>query len=251
MTKSNLIETSVKKSGIPRIYWLLPLLMVIGTLFYYFGELIDYTRIEALRWQIFYSVHDIHRMFFLAPIIYAGYVARVKGAVIVTLVTFMIFMPRALFFSPYPDPALRAVLFTVIAGSVGVLTGISRNEAVKRSKVESILVTERDRLMEVMEKLDEGVLIIGPDYKIRFVNPAMKNVFGEGIGALCYRYFGKGESPCEGVCKLPDVLTGNVEKWRYDLASGKAYEIISSPYTDTDGTVCQLAIYRDVTKKNI
>lgn len=59
--------------------FILPLLLVFCTLIYYFGELVDFAGLEALRWKFFYSVHDIHRLFFLAPIIYAGYVSRVRG----------------------------------------------------------------------------------------------------------------------------------------------------------------------------
>ena len=73
----------------------LPLLLVFCTLFYYFGELADWAAWEALRREFFYGIHDIHRLLFLAPIIYAGYFGRVKGAIIVTLISFVIFMPRA------------------------------------------------------------------------------------------------------------------------------------------------------------
>ena len=112
--------------------FILPLLLVFCTLFYYFGELVDWAAWETLRLRFFYGIHDIHRLLFLAPIIYAAYTARVKGAVIVTLVTLMIFLPRAFFVSPFPDPLLRMVLFTVAAGTIGVLTGILKNRSDSR-----------------------------------------------------------------------------------------------------------------------
>src|SRR4030042_5859200 len=81
--------------------FILPLLLIICTIFYYSGELVDWAAWDALRTGFFYGVHDIHRLLFLAPIIYAGYTARVRGALIITLVSFMIFLPRAFFVSPY------------------------------------------------------------------------------------------------------------------------------------------------------
>ena len=68
----------------------MPLLLVFCTLFYYIGELVDWATWDALRREFFYGIHDIHRLLFLAPIIYAGYTARVKGAFIITLVSFII-----------------------------------------------------------------------------------------------------------------------------------------------------------------
>ena len=74
---------------------LLPIMLILCTLFYYFGELVQWAAWDSLRNEFFYSVHDIHRLFFLAPIIYAGYFGRVKGAIIVTLASLAIFFPRA------------------------------------------------------------------------------------------------------------------------------------------------------------
>ena len=75
--------------------FILPLLLAVCTLFYYFGELVDWAAWDALRKNFFYGVHDVHRLLFLAPIIYAGYTAGVRGAVIITLVSLVIFLPRA------------------------------------------------------------------------------------------------------------------------------------------------------------
>jgi len=103
-------------------------MLVACSLVYYFGELIDWAAWDTLRRDFFYGLHDMHRLFFLVPIVYAGYCGRVRGAVIVTLVSFLIFLPRAFFISPYPDPLLRMSLFTIFAGVVGVLVGRLRAE---------------------------------------------------------------------------------------------------------------------------
>ena len=122
---------------------LLPVLLLLCTLFYYFGELADWAAWDSLRTEFFYGVHDIHRLLFLVPIIYAGYYGRVKGAIIVTLVSLAIFIPRALFVSPYPDPLLRMVLFVIIAGVFGSLTGVIRNQSEKNLRLQEDIHSEK------------------------------------------------------------------------------------------------------------
>jgi len=228
---------------------ILPMLLLFCTLFYYFGELVDWASWDALRHDFFYGIHDIHRLLFLAPIIYAGYVARVKGAVIITLVSFMIFLPRAFVISPFPDPLLRMALFTLFAGVIGYLVAITRNESERRRTLESLLRSERDQFLGILDGMGDGVLITGPDYKVRFVNSSMRRDFGEGIGSYCYKYLHNLNSPCEQVCKLPNVIDGEISGCEYILPDGTAYEVLASPYIDSDGVVCQLATFRNITHR--
>ena len=82
-------------------------------LIYYFGQLVDYFGLDALRWEIWYTVHDPHRILFLVPILYCTYYFGLAGALISNVVALLIFLPRALFISPYPDPILRMIIFAV------------------------------------------------------------------------------------------------------------------------------------------
>ena len=123
---------------------IIPLLMLFCTLFYYWGELVDWTAWNALRREFFYGMHDVHRMLFLIPIIYAGYTARLKGALIVTMVSFIIFLPRAFFISPFPDPLLRMILFVIFAGALGGLTGIVHNGLERCRQLEAEVAALKD-----------------------------------------------------------------------------------------------------------
>jgi len=241
---SNRREDETSKSNF-RLF-ILPLLLVFCTLFYYFGELVDWVAWEVLRLKFFYGIHDIHRLLFLAPIVYAGYIGRVKGAVIVTLVTLMVFLPRAFLISPYPDPLLRMVFFTIVAGTIGVLTGIIRNRSERQTRLETLLESERDKCFGILERMADGVIITGPDYKVRFVNPSMIRDFGEGVGSHCYKYLHNLDSPCKQVCKLPNVIDGVTARWEYTFSDGRTYEVMASPYIDFDGVVCQLATFRNI-----
>ncbi len=235
--------------GTYRLY-IVPALLAVCTIIYYAGEIVDYFHWNVLRWSFFYSVHDVHRLLFLAPILYASYFGRVRGSIIATLASFAIILPRAFFISPYPDPLLRAALFIVIAGAMGYLTAAARNEYELRLAMEVLLEKERDKMLSILNRMGDGVVIIGPDYKIRYMNPAMEREFGKGVGALCYQQIRHLDRPCAPGCHLPEVLEGKVEKWQYTFSNGKTFELLASPYTDSDGTLCQLATYRDITNRD-
>jgi hypothetical protein len=229
--------------------FILPVLLLVCTLFYYFGELVDWAAWNALRESFFYGVHDVHRLLFLAPIIYAAYTARVKGAVIITLVSFIIILPRAFFISPFPDPLLRMSLFIVFAGVVGVLVGIVRNQAENAGQLEAVMTAQRDRTRLMMDTLPEGVMVTGPDHRIRFVNAAMQKDFGDGIGTACYNYLGGAAAPCPG-CRLADVINNRVtQSWACPARDGRSYLALAAPYLDTDGTACQIAALREVPRR--
>ena len=230
-------------------FYTLFLMWAVCTLFYYFGELVEFAHWEALRWQFFYSVHDVHRLLFLAPIIYAAYVFGIKATVIITIISLMTFLPRALFISPYPDPLVRMVVFTLIAGIMGYLTAIVRRESERRAHLESLLTTERDKLLGILERMQDGVLIVGPDYKIRYMNASMMREFGEGVGSHCYQCLHGLDEPCRQSCKLPIVLHGENQRWEHSFPDGRTYEVLASPYRDTDGIVCQLTTFRKTTQR--
>jgi hypothetical protein len=133
---------SSKKSSL-RIL-ILFLLIALCALFYYFGELVDWAAWDILRANFFYGVHDIHRLLFLAPILYAAHVFGIRATIIVTIIAMMTFLPRALFISPYPDPLLRMVLFTVIAGTVGYLVALVRKKSRRCEYLESLLEEKKN-----------------------------------------------------------------------------------------------------------
>ncbi|MFC1956561.1 hypothetical protein ACFLWZ_08660 [Chloroflexota bacterium] len=230
--------------------FILPLLLVFCTLFYYFGELVDWAAWDILHQNFFYAVHDIHRLLFLIPIAYAGYTARVKGAIIVTLVTFIIFLPRAFFISPYPDPLLRMLLFVIFAGVIGCLVGTIRNQTIESQRLKAVITSERDKLLKIVDGMVDGVVITGPEYKIRFMNTKMVDAFGEGTGLPCYKHLCNLDAPCEPECWIPDVINNEeIRKWKCNLSDGKTCEVVAAPSVDTDGTVCQISIFRDITKR--
>jgi signal transduction histidine kinase len=224
-------------------------LFMLCSLLYYFGELVDHAGWTSLHKAFFYSVHDAQRLFFLAPIIYAGYFFRVRGAIITTLAAFIVFLPRAFFISDFPDPLLRPSLFIIGAGVMGVLTGMIRNQSEERRLLVEVVKAEKEALVSIPEGMNDGVCIIGPDYKIRFINQSMVRDFGQGTGLRCHEFLHDFEEPCEKICKLLQVLHGETHRWDYTLPNGKTFEVVASPFVDFDGTVCQISIFRNITER--
>jgi integral membrane sensor domain MASE1 len=107
---------------------ILVLLCLYYPLIYYFGELIDHFGWEALRWDFFYTVHDIHRVVFLVPILFAAYFFKIKGTVITTIFALAVFLPRGLLLSPYPDPMSRMVVFIIFALGFGIFISMLVNK---------------------------------------------------------------------------------------------------------------------------
>lgn len=221
--------------------FILPLLVLFCALIYYFGELVDWAAWNAIRHDFFYGIHDIHRLLFLAPIIYAAHHARIKGAVIVTLVSFVVFLPRAFFISEFPDPLLRMILFVIFAGAIGVLYGSLRNHEARSRRLELNLTRERQNLVKILDEISDGAAVIGPDYRIRLMNPRMVEDFGEGTGLTCYQHLRHLDAPCETACR---VSNGDITRWQCRSCQGDDYEVFATPYVDSDGTACHLAVFR-------
>ena len=223
--------------------------LIVLTAFYYLVELANFAGWGSLNRDFLFTVHDLHRMLFLIPIIYAAYIFRIKGALILTFTCFLIFLPRALLVSPYPDPLLRVVFFTVFAGSIGSLIAITRNVLKRSNVLETSIKEERDRFFKILEDMPDGVLIIDQDYRIQFHNTVIGDYFGEGAGRFCYEFIHRFDRPCEDICRLHEVINGRTVRWEYAFRDGKTYELVASPYINTTGQVCCLALMRNITKR--
>jgi signal transduction histidine kinase len=145
--------------------------------------------------------------------------------------------------------SLSAMTLVLVGSMVGPFAG--GNEAEWARHLERLLKSERDRFMGILHSLEEGVVIIGPDRVIRFMNPSMIRQFGDGTGSRCHKHLHGLDEPCRGFCKLPDVVKGATERWERTFADGTVYEIVSSPFADSDQTPCMLAAYRNVTREKL
>jgi hypothetical protein len=107
-------------------------LLIYCIFFYYIGELAALFGWETLKIDFFYGTHDVQRIFFLAPIIYTGYVFGTRIMIIVTLVSAIAILSRFMVAPDSYDPIWRIIVFIIISGAVGYITARLRRSHLQR-----------------------------------------------------------------------------------------------------------------------
>jgi diguanylate cyclase (GGDEF)-like protein/PAS domain S-box-containing protein len=155
-----------------RHFYILVAIFFACTAFYYFGEFVNLFGWETLRWDIFYTVHDPHRMLFLAPILYSSYYYRLRGALLANIISLLIFLPRAFFISPYPDATLRMVAFMILAIVISMLVVFTFNERDKSRISTDVLRRSEEKYRIVLEQMFDSYYEVDLAGNFTFVNDA-------------------------------------------------------------------------------
>ena len=111
-------------------------------------------------------------------------------------------------------------------------------------------VTERDRLLNILNSMGDAICIINEQYDIEYVNPALEAQFGTVNGLKCYRYLNDREGVCPW-CKNEAVLyEGKTIRWEwYSEKTGRIYDLMDTPLKNFDGSVSKLEVFRDITDR--
>ncbi len=136
-------------------FWIVVALMVID-IFIYYVEQTPLFRFPFFNGSFFTGVHDIQRTLFLLPLIYAALVFRVRGSLISSFVFFLTVLPRALLFSPYPEPLLRPLFFVGAAGVISLLIAIQLNRLEAERNARKELNSAYQELSEYDRRLKEN-----------------------------------------------------------------------------------------------
>ena len=153
-------------------FYILLALFIACTVFYYFGELVILSGWAALRWEIFYTVHDLHRMLFLVPILYSSYYYRLRGALLANVASLLILLPRAFFISPYPDATLRMAAFVIIAAILSTLTVLIFNQRDKLHKSVNDLKQSEEKDRSILKQMYDSYYEVDLAGNFTFVNDA-------------------------------------------------------------------------------
>lgn len=143
-----------KKSRIVHLS-IIAALFAIGIFAYYVDQtsLVNHAPFDN---SFFTSVHDIHRTLFLIPIVYSAVVFRVNGGIISSVVFLCIILPRAVHFSPYPDPMLRSLIFVVVGMLLSMLVATQLNFIERERLSRKRLATTYKKLSEYHNKLKDS-----------------------------------------------------------------------------------------------
>jgi len=112
-----------------------------------------------------------------------------------------------------------------------------------------LLHKETQRLIDILDVIEDGVFLVNQDYYIELMNKAMVQIFGEGKGEKCHKIIDHRDEICPW-CRAGDVFhqekTRSFE--RYLKSVDRTYLITEMPLRNPDGSVSKLTIYRDVTQ---
>jgi len=110
---------------------------------------------------------------------------------------------------------------------------------------------ESNGLISIFHAMEDGVFIMGQDYIIKYMNPALIRDFGDGVGKHCFEVVEGVNEPCAR-CRASDVFAGmTVHRDIYFARNDKTYDIIDIPLKDLDGNPSKLTIYRDISQRKI
>jgi len=118
-----------------------------------------------------------------------------------------------------------------------------------REKAEETLHHEKNKLLGIIESIEDGVYIVNQNHDIEYVNPVLEKDFGPWEGVKCYKYFHDREKVCPW-CKNKEVWAGKTVRWEwYSNKNQKTYDLIDTPIKNSDGSISKFEIFRDITER--
>lgn len=112
------------------------------------------------------------------------------------------------------------------------------------------LESERMHLRRILDAMNDLAYIVDPDYRIDFVNAAMRKVFGNICGQICYQAIHGIDTPC-AECPWGKIRNGNTVHLEQGAFPGeRTYDVIHTPLQTPNG-IYKLAVCRDVTERKL
>ena len=135
--------------------WIIASLFAIFTVLYY-EEQLHLVGLMPFCSGFCTTVHDLHRALFFIPIIYAAVVFRMSGGLIVSFAFLCVILPRALLFSPYPRPLVRAIVFFVLAVLLSLLIAALLDQIERAERARQQLDAANQQLSASSKRLEEN-----------------------------------------------------------------------------------------------
>jgi two-component system NtrC family sensor kinase len=111
-------------------------------------------------------------------------------------------------------------------------------------------VNQAHALTSILDAMADGIYIINADYVVEYMNTAMVQVFGDGVGRKCHEVVNQTAAPCPW-CRAKEVFDNrrSVHEEVYVPLVDKTYDLMEIPLHNTDGSISKLSIYRDITQR--
>jgi len=149
-----------------------------------------------------------------------------------------------------------------VIGGIEAFVDISRQKQMERSLRQSAVrlrsaVAERTRELEqeksslraVLDGMLDPAYICTGDYRISYINRAMRDLLGPLENKPCYAALNHIDQPCDD-CPLPLTAEGEtVIQERQMGGRGQTFEIVHSPLPQGNGSFQKLGVCRDISER--
>ena len=104
-------------------------------------------------------------------------------------------------------------------------------------------------MFDAIGEIDEGIIVIDADHRMRYMNRVMVDWFGDNINNTCYHTLAGKEDLCS-YCKISEVIEQKkIIRYESTLLDNRIFEIVATPLNNSDGTVSKLEVLRDITRR--
>jgi PAS domain S-box-containing protein len=126
---------------------------------------------------------------------------------------------------------------------------VNSRDITGRVHAEEAVRSERQRLVNILDSMVDGVYIVNQQNEIEYVNPLLKGEYGPVNGRKCHEYFEGRKKACTW-CKNQEVFAGRTvrSEW-YSEKTNRTYDLINTPLKNPDGSISKLGIFRDITER--
>ncbi|MGE5547594.1 MAG: nitrate- and nitrite sensing domain-containing protein [Solirubrobacterales bacterium] len=107
------------------------------------------------------------------------------------------------------------------------------------------LEREHATIQRILTSTHDAIALIDEEGRFEYANPALVAEFGPTDGRDCAEYFGSSANACPS-CRSDRLDETSREEWRSE-ATGKTYELTSTPVVSADGGRSLLQVFHDIT----
>jgi len=185
--------------------------LVLLCIFQYYVDQTSLASMPFFSHSFFTGVHDVNRALFLIPVIYAALAFRVRGSIITSLIFLAAVLPRALVFSTYPNPLLRALVFVVFAALIGLFIATELNRFKREKKTNAELKAAYQKLNEYTQQLK--------DSQEQLIQSEKLSSLGQLSASIAHEV----NNPLSGVLTYTQLLLKKIDSDKFSKESARGY----------------------------